>query len=143
MSITIECDCCGTMKFTSEEDADMHINDALRAGIAVRVVRDPGINPLPLSEKNAQFEHDVAKVFDAAQQLLLRKHADYGPRNISDSPGGPLNGLRVRMFDKIARLNNLVDSGAEPENESLRDTLVDLANYALIGILVLDGSWPE
>jgi hypothetical protein len=85
---------------------------------------------------------EAVKVYGAALELLVRKSADYGPMNIAQSPGGPLNGLRVRMWDKTARLNHLVDSGAEPENESLRDTFVDLLNYAAIGLMVLDGNWP-
>lgn len=75
--------------------------------------------------------------------LLLKKHADYGPKNISMSPGGPINGLRVRMHDKMARINHLVDNGATPENESLEDSFVDLANYAIIGLMVLRGQWPN
>jgi hypothetical protein len=41
------------------------------------------------------------------------------------------------MHDKLARINNLIDSGAEPENESLIDSFLDLANYAIIAQLVL------
>jgi hypothetical protein len=74
-------------------------------------------------------------------ELLLSKHRDYGPRNISDAPGGALNGLRVRMHDKLARINNLVDSGASPEHESLEDSFKDMANYAIIGLLVLREQW--
>jgi len=76
-------------------------------------------------------------------ELLISKHRDYGPKNISQSPGGPLNGLRVRMHDKLARINNLIDSGAEPEHESLEDSFKDMANYAIIGLLVLRGKWPS
>jgi hypothetical protein len=47
------------------------------------------------------------------------------------------------MHDKLARINHLTDSGKEPENESLRDSFIDLANYAIIGLLVLDGEWPN
>jgi hypothetical protein len=82
-------------------------------------------------------------VLDGAGNLLLKKHADYGPTNISMSPGGPLNGLRVRMWDKTARINHLIDSGATPENESLRDSFLDLLNYSAIALLVLDKKWPE
>jgi hypothetical protein len=85
----------------------------------------------------------VAEVFDDLKALLLKKHADYGPKNISQSPGGPLNGLRVRMWDKMARINNLTETGAEPENESLVDSYRDLANYSVIALLVLQGDWPE
>jgi len=89
------------------------------------------------------FATNMWDVLDQAGNLLLRKHNDYGPLNISQSPGGPLNGLRVRMWDKLARINNLIDNSKNPENESLRDSFIDLANYSLIALMVLDGTWPE
>lgn len=89
------------------------------------------------------FVAAVWEVFDASGNVLLSKHRDYGSRNISQSPGGPLNGLRVRMWDKTARINNLIDSGATPENESLKDSFLDLMNYAAIALLVLENKWPN
>ena len=94
-------------------------------------------------EVTDEFVADVWRVLDSAGNLLIRKHSDYGPKNISQSPGGPLNGLRVRMWDKTARINNLLDSGVQPSNESLRDSFLDLLNYCAIAMLVLDGKWPE
>lgn len=90
-----------------------------------------------------EFDEAVQQKFQQAKSVLLQKHKDYGPKNISQSPGGALNGLRVRMHDKMARINHLVDSGATPENESLKDSFLDLANYAIIAMLVLDGEWPS
>jgi hypothetical protein len=90
-----------------------------------------------------KFVTNVWEVLDGAGNLLLKKHKDYGPTNISLSPGGPLNGLRVRMWDKTARINHLIDSGATPENESLRDSFIDLLNYSAIALMVLDGKWPR
>ena len=92
---------------------------------------------------NDEFIADVWRVLDGAGNLLIRKHKDYGPKNIAHSPGGALNGLRVRMHDKIARINHLVDSRVAPSNESLRDSFVDLLNYSAIAILVLENKWPE
>lgn len=89
------------------------------------------------------FLDAVARVFESNAALLVKKHKDYGPTNISQSPGGPLNGLRVRMWDKIARINNLLESGATPQNESLEDSFRDLMNYSAIAILVIQGDWPE
>ncbi len=89
------------------------------------------------------FVANVWATLDAAGNLLIKKHKDYGPTNISLSPGGPLNGLRVRMHDKTARINHLIDSGATPENESLRDSFIDLLNYSAIALMVLDGKWPR
>jgi hypothetical protein len=93
--------------------------------------------------KHVKFVTDVWEVLDSAGNLLIKKHKDYGPTNISLSPGGPLNGLRVRMHDKTARINHLIDTGATPENESLRDSFIDLLNYSAIALMVLDGKWPR
>ena len=92
---------------------------------------------------DAEFIKAVGITFDEAEKLLLKKHKDYGPKNISGSPGGALNGLRVRIHDKLARINHLYDSGATPENESLRDSFIDMANYAIIALLVLDDKWDK
>jgi len=93
--------------------------------------------------KHVKFVTDMWEVLDGAGNLLLQKHKDYGPKNIAGAPGGPLNGLRVRMWDKTARINHLIDSGATPENESLRDSFIDLLNYSAIALMVLDGNWPR
>ena len=90
-----------------------------------------------------QFITDVWRILDQAGNLLISKHHDYGPKNIAHSPGGALNGLRVRMWDKVARINNLIDSNVAPSNESLRDSFLDLLNYSAIAMMVLDRKWPE
>ena len=90
------------------------------------------------------FVQNVEETFSELKILLLQKHFDYGPKNISESPGGPVNGLRVRMWDKLARINNLVDKGIyNPQYESLEDSFKDLANYAIIGLLVLRQQWES
>jgi len=101
---------------------------------------------LPVIEKlmeQSPFEKAVSSKYIEAENLLLRKHKDYGPKNISGSPGGAINGLRVRIHDKLARINNLYDSNATPENESLRDSFIDMANYAIIALLILDDEWDK
>lgn len=99
--------------------------------------------PLAGDTVDAPFDNAVYRYFEAQAELLLKKHRDYGPTNISRSPGGPLNGLRVRIHDKVARINHLLDSEALPENESLRDSFMDLANYAVIALLVIDDKWDK
>ena len=47
------------------------------------------------------------------------------------------------MYDKIARINNLIETGNTPENESLEDSYKDLANYSIIALMVLRGKWPN
>lgn len=95
------------------------------------------------SNLDSKFSIAVTETFNELKELLIKKHLDYGPKNISDSPGGPLNGLRVRMHDKLARINNLVDNGATPQYESLEDSFKDMANYSIIALLVLRHKWDN
>jgi hypothetical protein len=105
--------------------------------------REQSLPPKKPVKINA-FEDHVFDIANELARLLLSKHDDYGPKNISQSPGGPINGLRVRMWDKIARINNLVDKKEKnPKHESLEDSFKDLANYAIIGLMVQRGQWPE
>jgi hypothetical protein len=92
---------------------------------------------------NPAFKKDVENTFNELKELLISKHLDYGPKNISDSPGGPINGLRVRMHDKLARINNLVDKNKNAQHEPLEDSFKDMANYAIIGLLVLRKQWDS
>ena len=94
----------------------------------------------PLVDRD--FEDAVDSILAELRATMLKKQADYGPKNISQSPGGPLNGLRVRMFDKLARISNLYESGVQPENESIQDSFLDIGNYGIIGLMVLRGQWP-
>lgn len=94
-------------------------------------------------DRQMMLDASLSKITTELGDLLLSKHLDYGPKNITDAPGGPINGLRVRMHDKLARINNLFDSGASPEHESLEDSFKDMANYAIIGLLVLRGKWDS
>lgn len=93
-----------------------------------------------LSQK---FKGDVEDTFNELKGLLISKHLDYGPKNISDSPGGPINGLRVRMHDKLARINNLIEKNRDPRHESLEDSFKDMANYSIIALLVLRQQWDS
>lgn len=104
----------------------------------------PDSNPQGSSvARTVHLEVNLSNLSRELNDLLLSKHKDYGPKNISQAPGGPINGLRVRMHDKLARINNLIDSGASPEHESLEDSFKDMANYAIIGLLVLRGKWDN
>ena len=92
-----------------------------------------------------QFEHDAQDIYDELLDILVRKQIDYGPYNIWLAPGGPVNGLMVRMSDKLERLKNLIydPKTASPNNESIEDSFADLANYAIIALMVRRGIWEK
>ena len=73
-------------------------------------------------------------------KLFAKKQHDYGPGNIAEF--GEV-GVLVRMNDKMERLKNLVLNGLEASNESIEDTLDDIASYAIIYKLVRRGKWDR
>ena len=67
--------------------------------------------------------------------LFKKKNADYGDAFANYGPVGVL----VRMGDKISRLQSITNKGVTLINtESIRDTLIDLHNYAGMAVLLLD-----
>lgn len=78
---------------------------------------------------------------DRIHRLFVKKQHDYGPLNIGFLG---VQGVFVRMFDKVLRLKTLVWDNREPQvDETVEDTLMDIADYAIIGLLLLRGEWPR
>lgn len=95
------------------------------------------------STPHSQFVADVWEIMDELGNLLISKQLDYGPGNINNAYGGPINGLLVRMGDKFERLKNLFRDGeTKAQFEPVEDSFKDLANYAVIGLMVKRNKWP-
>jgi hypothetical protein len=77
---------------------------------------------------NLQYVHEV----------LCRKQHDYGHENIQRFGRA---GLMVRVHDKVARLENLIGNGSQPNNESIQDNVMDVIGYAAIGIMWESGTF--
>ena len=83
--------------------------------------KDSSSNATHSSTNWAEFELNVRDTMLELGDLLIKKHRDYGPKNISNSPYGATQGLVVRMWDKIARIVNLTKGGnTTAENEPLK-----------------------
>ena len=78
---------------------------------------------------------------DRMTSIFTEKRADYGPTTEETfRKFGPVSFL-VRMHDKLGRLDNLFikgDNSRKVRDESVRDTLMDLANYCIIALIELD-----
>ena len=70
-----------------------------------------------------------------AFETFLKKNKDYGD---AFATYGPI-GVIVRIGDKISRLTSVTNSGINfVEDESIRDTLMDLHNYSAMAVMLLD-----
>ena len=107
---------------------------------------DSYINRQPkqsVSSSNTEFAFHVWEIMDEIGNLLITKQMDYGPGNINNAFGGPINGLLVRIGDKFERLKNLFKHDTTPKYESIEDSFKDMANYAVIALMIQRGTWPK
>lgn len=83
------------------------------------------------------------KILKEMRDLYAKKNSDYGD-SFKDTHErfGSVAGV-IRINDKVNRLNNLVERESRVEDESFRDTLIDLANYAVLLIMEIDGNQDE
>lgn len=82
---------------------------------------------------NRNMHEDICKLLT---DTYVKKNADYGDSfNQSLDKHGLVAGV-VRLEDKMNRLANLTESDRPSEvNESLEDTLLDMANYAIMCVM--------
>jgi len=79
-----------------------------------------------------EIDEELSGHVDRIAEILVRKQRDYGHHNIARFGRA---GLLVRMHDKVARLENLLEFLKSPENESVVDNFIDVIGYASIGIM--------
>ena len=83
----------------------------------------------------SQRVEQMSQVQNEALELFKRKNADYGDAFANYGSIGVI----VRMGDKIQRLVSVTNRSVSLiDNESLRDTLIDLHNYAAMAIMLID-----
>lgn len=77
----------------------------------------------------------MKQVQEEAFELFSKKNADYGDAFANYG----LVGVLVRIGDKLQRFSSISNKKVQLVNdESLRDTLLDLHNYSAMAIMLLD-----
>ena len=85
-------------------------------------------------------EAHIEQFFDKMKDVILRKGNDYAneDRLSNFKLAGAICGLSAEqnclslIATKVARLGVLLKSNTPAENESIEDSLIDLANYAVL-----------
>lgn len=117
------------------KDSDI---ESITIGQALQSIYDipPQIKKVNVDDKNDPvnpFMEEYEKIVTETVKLCKRKNADYGS-SVQDTyeKFGDISYL-VRITDKYNRICSLLQNGkAEVEDESITDTIVDLANYCFL-----------
>jgi len=108
--------------------------------VALKQERKDEAVPAYTSPRPHTFEESLDIMYAQCRQVMIDRHRKYGRGNI-DAFGR--QGVVVRLSDKLARLKTLLFSsrGAEAGDEKELDTWIDIANYGVIGLLLLCNMW--
>ena len=86
-----------------------------------------------MTNNSVQFR----QIVNSMAELYERKNKDYGDSfHLIYSKYGMVSSL-IRLTDKLNRLESLLNKESECKDESIIDTLMDLANYAIMTIMEL------
>jgi hypothetical protein len=75
--------------------------------------------------------------------LFAKKNKDYGNSFDKSLDEDGLLVAKIRMMDKMLRFAQLIKNPAEVTDEKIRDTLIDLSNYADMTIMWMDAKEEE
>lgn len=103
----------------------------LRAAEAAEEAREKA-NLMPAS---AVAFKEIAK---GMIETFIRKNHDYGNSFDKSLDKFGLVASIIRMGDKMNRIESLIHTSAKVKDESMRDTLLDLANYAVMTVMWMD-----
>ena len=76
-------------------------------------------------------------------ELYARKNADYGDSFGKSFTEYGLTMACIRLEDKLNRIKSLSKQAAQVSDESIVDTLMDLANYSIMTLVELAQNEPE
>ena len=83
------------------------------------------------------------EITEGMHNLYVRKNSDYGDSVHDTYEKYGLVSFLVRMEDKLNRVRTLSTHDALVNDEKIEDTLLDLANYAILAILELKAEKGE
>ena len=79
-------------------------------------------------------------ICDSLNKIYEKKNHDYGDSFHQTFMEEGMAMPRIRLGDKLSRFKTLTLANEQHvKDESIRDTLLDLANYAIMTVLELDG----
>lgn len=90
------------------------------------------------NDKTNTSAHQFKDIAKGMIETYVRKNHDYGNSFDKSLDKFGLVASVVRIGDKMNRIESLVQKKAMVQDESIRDTLLDMANYAIMTVMWMD-----
>lgn len=101
---------------------------------------------MDITKDYEQFKKDIKiltkfeEITDEMHELYKIKNLNYGDSFSKSFNEYGLTMLCIRLEDKLNRLKSLIkqDKEANTDDESIRDTIIDISVYSVLGLLEID-----
>ena len=117
------------------------INSVLDDRQKLECLLSDNANAVEISKSKSEETGSIAdfrEIIEEMIQLYTRKNKDYGNAfKQSYSEFGSIM-CAIRINDKLNRFKTLIKQNKEVKTESIKDTLIDLANYAVMTIIEIE-----
>lgn len=123
----LDCKSCWEREVPQKEPTKWKIEKVQKSADAANSVR----------EENDVSRHEA--ICKELNELYSRKNHDYGNSFHESYTEDGLLMAKIRIGDKYNRFKSLIKSEQKVKGESIRDTLIDMANYCIMTVIELDG----
>lgn len=89
---------------------------------------------------NEKARQRAGEILDELLDLMASKAGDYSR---DDTAINGMQGINSRLVEKAIRLRTVWSKNGQANHETLRETLGDTLNYALMGLLYEEGLWTR
>lgn len=117
--------------------------DSGRTEIGLSLLRGvkEGIRMLGSRPKLAESVEKFTEITSNMAKTYAAKNHDYGNSFEQSLDKFGLVASVVRLGDKMNRIESLTKKEAQVKDESIKDTLLDMANYAIMTVMWMDKKW--
>lgn len=140
----LKCPACGCVTVEEKEDNGFfchgcgHRFGLVVVGAGVEINEQDDVIELP---DNVKTHRDICNYLN---ELYARKNHDYGDSFHKTYLEEGMAMARIRLTDKLERFKKLTRDGGQLVNdESVRDTLIDMANYCIMTAMEMDREAEE
>lgn len=118
-------------RFTFDANYFKKLEDMLTKG-CIEMIKTPYCtNPTEI------YTDDFLRITNQMHDIYIKKNNDYGNSFDKSMDKFGIASAIIRMNDKLERLKTLSKKESMVKDESVQDTLLDLANYAIMTVMYL------
>lgn len=124
-------------EYADWDSSKVFSDDLIEAADLIEGIQKEEVKQMSVEQENDQsLRHN--NVCGELHELYRKKNHDYGDSFHKSYEEFGLTMAAIRISDKVNRFKTLIKAKGQVNDESIRDTLIDTANYCIMTVMELD-----